>query len=212
MASKRRTKKPRASTLRNFKRYNWKAITVAFLVTVLALGAWQYLESRTNQGQLIRDLESKQAQLDSKLEELNKQKDTSKQLEDTKKQLELEKAELQKQLSAKKHTATAYAAALPAANRSQCVEWVLAAKIDDVASAMKLIQAESGCDPRAGNPSSGACNVAQEWPCGKSGCAYGDGACSVRWMDAYVKRTYGTWANAYATHQSRCGSDKGCWY
>ena len=67
---------------------------------------------------------------------------------------------------------------------------------------MWLINKESGCNPNAINQSSGACGVAQELPCGKSGCALGDGACQVIWMNKYVLARYGSWANAVAFHQS----------
>lgn len=77
-----------------------------------------------------------------------------------------------------------------------CEEWIAAAGIDDPASARTLISRESGCDPYVTNPSSGSCGVAQELPCGKSGCQLGDGACQVRWMNGYVLGTYGSWANA----------------
>lgn len=81
-----------------------------------------------------------------------------------------------------------------------CAEWIAAAGIVDIASATRLINWESGCDPNAINPSSGACNVAQELPCGKSGCVLGDGACSVNWMNKYVLKRYGSWAAAVIFH------------
>ena len=77
-----------------------------------------------------------------------------------------------------------------------CSDWLAQAGVTDIASAMTLIQRESGCNPNAVNPSSGACGVAQELPCGKSGCGLGNGACQVAWMHRYVQGRYGTWANA----------------
>jgi hypothetical protein len=79
---------------------------------------------------------------------------------------------------------------------AQCNVWLTGAGVTDLASATNLIARESGCNPYAVNPLSGACNVAQELPCGKSGCVLGDGACSVRWMDGYVHARYGSWAAA----------------
>lgn len=79
-----------------------------------------------------------------------------------------------------------------------CMDWIKGAGISDINSAIQLINKESGCNPNAVNPSSGACGVAQELPCGKSGCALGDGACQVKWMDGYVQARYGSWANALA--------------
>lgn len=77
-----------------------------------------------------------------------------------------------------------------------CEDWLASAGVSDLNSARTLISRESGCNPNAVNPSSGACGVAQELPCGKSGCSLGDGACQVRWMNGYVHSRYGSWANA----------------
>lgn len=87
-----------------------------------------------------------------------------------------------------------------------CGEWIKGAGITDTANANYLIQKESGCNPNAYNGGSGACGVAQELPCGKSGCSLGDGACQVKWMNSYVLSRYGSWANAVA-HSQRVG-----WY
>lgn len=86
--------------------------------------------------------------------------------------------------------------------KGTCAEWIAAAGISDVANANELIRRESGCNPYAVNPSSGACGVAQELPCGKSGCTIGDGVCQVSWMDKYVSSRYGSWASAIAWHNS----------
>lgn len=83
-----------------------------------------------------------------------------------------------------------------------CSEWLAQAGVTDTYNAMWLINKESGCNPNAVNPSSGACGVAQELPCGKSGCSLGDGACQVAWMNKYVSERYGSWAGAVAFHQT----------
>ena len=83
-----------------------------------------------------------------------------------------------------------------------CADWIAGAGIGDVGNAQELIRRESGCNPNAVNPSSGACGVAQELPCGKSGCSLGDGACQVKWMNSYVLGRYGSWANAVAFHNA----------
>lgn len=146
-------------------------------------------------------------------EEYNKLLNESK-VDDTKlKQLEEEKKELEKQLQAKlerqeaERQKVAYAAKLTtpvqaASYSGTCAEWIVAAGITDVHNANELIRRESGCNPHAVNKSSGACGVAQELPCGKSGCSMGDGACQVRWMNGYVTNRYGSWANAVAFHNS----------
>lgn len=130
-----------------------------------------------------------------------------KKLQDEKNQLEQERAKLQEQLSIKQQsklniaantipgTATAYAS-------EGCSSWLSAAGVSDIASAQRLIAKESGCNPNARNSSSGACGVAQELPCGKSGCSLGDGACQVRWMNSYVLSRYGSWSAALAFHNA----------
>lgn len=83
-----------------------------------------------------------------------------------------------------------------------CDEWIAMAGITDIANAKELIRRESNCNPNAVNPSSGACGVAQELPCGKSGCSLGDGACQIAWMQRYVNGRYGGWAGAIAFHNA----------
>lgn len=84
-----------------------------------------------------------------------------------------------------------------------CMSWITAAGITDVQDAVTLINWESGCNPWIYNRGgSGACGVAQELPCGKSGCVLGDGACQMRWMNTYVLERYGSWANAVAFHRA----------
>lgn len=85
-----------------------------------------------------------------------------------------------------------------------CDSWIASAGIQEVAAAKELIRRESGCDPNVVNPLSGACGVAQELPCGKSGCSLGDGACQVAWMHSYVKNRpgYGSFAAALAHHDA----------
>lgn len=92
-------------------------------------------------------------------------------------------------------------AAAPAPSSNDCEAWIAQAGITDRVNARELIRRESGCNPRAVNPTSGACGVAQELPCGKSQCGW-DGACQVRWMNSYVLGRYGSWANAIAFHNA----------
>ena len=84
-----------------------------------------------------------------------------------------------------------------------CADWLASAGVADLANAQELIRRESGCNPHAVNPSSGACGVAQELPCGKSGCSLGDGACQIAWMQRYVNGRYGGWAGAIAFHNAK---------
>lgn len=96
-----------------------------------------------------------------------------------------------------------YTAPVHVISSGSCNDWLAQAGVSDVTDAMALIAGESGCNPNSYNSSSGACGVAQELPCGKSGCSLGDGACQVKWMNGYVLSVYGSWANAYGTWLSR---------
>lgn len=140
---------------------------------------------------------------------LKKEQSKSKRLERENAQLKAKKeARLaaqreQARLAAQQATVeTPNPASAPVAVSGSCASWIASAGISDVANAKDLIQRESGCNPNAVNPSSGACGVAQELPCGKSGCSLGDGACQVAWMKSYVLARYGSFANAIAHHNA----------
>lgn len=89
-----------------------------------------------------------------------------------------------------------------------CQSW-LASTVSgaELSSAIELQGRENrGCDPNLYNAGgSGACGVAQELPCGKSGCGIppnADGACQIRWMNSYVIGRYGSWAAALQHHNA----------
>jgi hypothetical protein len=78
-----------------------------------------------------------------------------------------------------------------------------------------LVMGESGWDPRATNPQSGAYGIPQAWPASKLD-AYGnrnDPSVQLRWMVDYIQQTYGSPANAYAKWLSRSPHwyDQGGW-
>lgn len=189
----------------NFKKVDWGKIITAVLITVISVTAWTHIKYRTNQAQVEKQLNQEIELKETKLNELNKTNEaTSKEAENLKKETE----ELKKQLQAKREKQQAdkvYAETLTQPVKQvfggNCATWVAQAGITDIASATALIAKESGCDPNSINRLSGACGVAQELPCGKSGCSLGDGACQVRWMDSYIKARYGTWANALSFHR-----------
>jgi hypothetical protein len=62
------------------------------------------------------------------------------------------------------------------------------------------VTVESGWNPNSVNPTSGACNLGQELPCGKSGCSLADVVCELQWMNSYVIGRYGSWAAEVAFH------------
>lgn len=62
-----------------------------------------------------------------------------------------------------------------------------------------IVGRESGWNPNATNPSSGACGLAQALPCSKIGGAGGyDPVTALRWQHQYVTSRYGGYAQAYA--------------
>jgi len=174
----------------------------------------------------LRDNSARLKLLDNKYIELNKElesKDSDKQkLEQELKQLQEERQKLEAALQAKKNAKerdlavktqrAVIGTAVASAATGSCAEWMAAAGIPSTEATNKLILKESGCNPRAVNPSSGACGIAQEYPCGKSGCQLGDAVCHLKWMNQYISGRYGSWENAMSMWYSRCGSAQGCWY
>lgn len=138
---------------------------------------------------------------------LKKQTDKSKRLERENQRLKAKKearlaAEKQQSRLASQQVTVAHKQSNAVNVTGSCDSWIASAGISDVANARELISRESGCNPNAVNPSSGACGVAQELPCGKSGCSLGDGACQVKWMNQYVKGRYGSFAAAISFHNA----------
>lgn len=88
-----------------------------------------------------------------------------------------------------------------------CASWMDKAGITHVL-ARELIQRESGCNPLAVNPSSGACGIPQSLPCSKMGAVNQDGTSAVDpvsqliWMQNYVMARYGSWDGAIAWHDA----------
>lgn len=201
-----------------------KLILIApILIAFIALGVSditkqrqinQNLDIQLNQREIrLNNLQQKMLELNKELDlhkgqsEQDKQK--VKELEEEKKRLEaelqakLERKEQERIAHAKLQQATVRATGTAVASASgNCATWIANAGIADTVNAIELIRRESNCNPNAVNPSSGACGVAQELPCGKSGCSLGDGACQVKWMNNYVAQRYGSWANAVAFHNA----------
>jgi Transglycosylase SLT domain len=60
-----------------------------------------------------------------------------------------------------------------------------------------IVTRESGWNPKAVNQSSGACGLAQAYPCNKTGCSDStDAVCSLKWQFGYVKNRYGGYQGA----------------
>jgi len=99
----------------------------------------------------------------------------------------------------------------PVITSGNCYQWLLDAGVTDMVNAVELQRRENAsCNPQLYNlGGSDACGVAQELPCGKSGCGMppnADGACQIRWMNSYVLDRYGSWSAAVQFH------DRMNWY
>lgn len=78
-------------------------------------------------------------------------------------------------------------------------EWMAAAGIasSDWGYVDFIVSKESGWNPNATNPSSGACGLVQALPCSKvPGNGY-DPVDNLRWGNSYATARYGSWAAAY---------------
>ena len=78
-------------------------------------------------------------------------------------------------------------------------EWMAAAGIAEANWGFVdfIAQKESGWNPNATNPSSGACGLIQALPCSKvPGSGY-DPVDNLRWANGYATDRYGSWAGAY---------------
>lgn len=174
----------------------------------------------------IIDNSAKLKILNSKYDNLNKQlesKDADKaKLEQELKSLQEERIKLEQALQAKQKQKASDLAVktqravtgtqVASAATGSCAEWMAAAGIPNTEATNKLILKESGCNPRAVNPSSGAFGIPQALPASKIAHCGTEPVCQLRWMDQYIKGRYGSWDNALSTWYSRCGSPQGCWY
>lgn len=83
-----------------------------------------------------------------------------------------------------------------------CRDWMVQAGITDMDNAYILIMNESSCNPNAVNPTSGACGIGQQLPCGKWEHQWNDPVGAMIDMQNYVMNRYGSWANALQFHYS----------
>lgn len=172
------------------------------------------------------EVEAERDLLNKKFEDILKSKKIDeaefKKLQEENKALQEREAELRKQVKAKEAQKLAEAQKLQQAASMTvkayaatggCAEWMSAAGIPQTEATTKLILKESGCNPRAVNPSSGACGIPQAYPCSKLPQGVNtDPVTQLQWMQSYVTGRYGSWENALSTWYSRCGSPQGCWY
>jgi len=82
----------------------------------------------------------------------------------------------------------------------KCHAWAAQAGVTLNASAIKLLERESHCNPLARNPTSSAGGIPQALPWTKMGCPLSEeGApCQIKWFQGYVIARYGSYENALA--------------
>lgn len=61
-----------------------------------------------------------------------------------------------------------------------------------------IVSHESGWNPDATEPNSGAHGLPQALPYTKTGCGWSDAVCQLNWANAYALARYGSWASAYS--------------
>lgn len=196
-----------ALAVTNIKRTNTK---LKFEQIEVKSSQAKLLELNIRYDQLLQQKTSTDAEKQEQLKKIQDLENERKRLEgELQAKLNRESADRQRlAVAAQKASGTAVASA-----SGGCAEWMAQAGIPQTTATNKLILKESGCNPRAVNPTSGACGIPQAWPCSKLPNGVNtDPVTQLRWMDNYVKTRYGSWDNALATWYSRCGSAQGCWY
>lgn len=182
-------------------------ILIAMVITIATISVVKMVKTQqTNQNKLENlikeNTNDQQLQLKKQNESTqNQQQKLQEQIEELKKQVKIKKES--KIAQAAKATLQAATPKAQAATGT-CQDWMDQAGITDQANAHILIMRESGCNPNAVNRSSGACGIPQALPCSKLGTS--DPVEQLRWMQNYVVRRYGSWANAVA-HSTSVG-----WY
>lgn len=191
-------------------RINRKKLIIGIVVGVLALVIYSQIAHYTKESRLEKELERQTQVLQLKIKELDNTAESAKQRQTQIEALQKELEQKTKELQAKRETqARALAEASQVVAKPQavavsgsCEQWLAQAGVSDLGNARELIKRESGCNPNAVNSSSGACGIAQELPCGKSGCGMGNPVCQIRWMQGYVNARYGGWGGAVAWHNA----------
>lgn len=179
------------------------------------------IELKSKETQLIELNQKYDEVIDLKTKTQKEKEEQHRKIQELEKQRERLERELQAKLDKKAADKEKLARAAQKASgvgtasaaSGSCSDWMAAAGIAQTEATNKLILKESGCNPRAVNPSSGACGIPQAYPCSKLPNGVNtDPVTQLRWMDTYVKGRYGSWDNALSTWYSRCGSRQGCWY
>lgn len=200
----------------NFK----KALALLVVVGFIGLGAHNLLQNKNTEDRLKKELNQTQIEHQQTQQQLMQVEGDKAKTQEQKQKLEQENQqqldkikELEQQLSVKRENAKRLAEAttlVPTVSAApvskSCEEYLAAAGITDPNARELMRRENTSCDPQRYNMAgSGACGIAQELPCGKSGCGIppnANGACQVEWMADYVVQRYGSWAGAIAFHDA----------
>jgi hypothetical protein len=158
----------------------------------------------------IKKLELEKQQIREEFDQASKQKelDAQKLQELEQRDIENQKKidELQKQVQAKKDAQTvAKVGVTPKASASPAIsgtkeDWLRASGIPESEwwAVDSIVSRESSWNPNAVNPSSGACGLGQQLPCGKWAGAWNDPVAALKAQYGYVVARYGGYPQAVA--------------
>lgn len=171
------------------------------------------LHNRTNELKIEKlKTEKLQDTLNDSSVKTNEQiKDYERQLKESQEREKQLQAELQAKREKKANEAkVAHVPTVAGATVAQggtCSDWLAQAGIHETYAVQELIRRESGCNPNAVNPSSGACGIPQSLPCNKLPNGLNTSPTDqLIWMQNYVMNRYGSWESALAFH------DRNSWY
>lgn len=201
-------------------------IAVPFVLAFFALGVNDIYKQREINQKLDIQLNQREIRLNNlqqKMLELNKELDLHKgqseqdkqkvkELEEEKKRLEaelqakLERKEAERIAQAKlqqasvRATGTATASAQPRSYGGNKESWLRASGIPESEwwAVDSIVSRESSWNPNAVNPSSGACGLGQQLPCGKWAGAWNDPVAALKAQYGYVVARYGGYPQAVA--------------
>lgn len=136
-----------------------------------------------------------------KTQEIQKENESLKVSLQAKKEREAEQARLAAEQASQAQEQEAQSTPAPVAQISgDKHSWLAAAGIPEAhwGYVDAIVSRESGWNPNAVNPSSGACGLGQQLPCGKWAGAWNDPVAALRAMTGYVNGRYGGWPQAVA--------------
>lgn len=179
----------------------FRTVLAVLLLIFLGLAvsqARQQTQLELNHSIQLKSKEAQLIELDNKYNDLlNDHSQTVEEKSKRIKELEKEKERLEHELSVKRNTPS---------DLQRTAQNTLNTLSGTKSSAQSLpkngyksfiYQKESGNNPGAINPSSGACGLGQALPCSKLPCSLSDYACQDRWFTNYAMERYGSWESAY---------------